>query len=59
VAAEAGPLYNPWLVWREVCVDTRDPVRTIAQARLVIVHAMHEAVRSVDLVFRAAGTNAI
>ena len=26
---------------------------------LAIVHAMHEAVRSVDLVFHAAGTNAI
>jgi alkylation response protein AidB-like acyl-CoA dehydrogenase len=31
----------------------------IAQARLAITHGMHEAVRSVDLVFHAAGTNAI
>jgi indole-3-acetate monooxygenase len=36
-----------------------DPSLAIAQARLSIVHAMHEAVRSVDLVFHAAGTNAI
>ena len=33
--------------------------RTIARARLAITHAMHEAVRAVDLVFHAAGTNAI
>jgi indole-3-acetate monooxygenase len=29
------------------------------QARLAITHALHEAVRSVDLVFHAAGTNAV
>lgn len=33
--------------------------REIAQARLAITHGMHEAVRAVDLVFHAAGTNAI
>ena len=42
-----------------VCSDRSDPSIAIAQARLAIVHAMHEAVRSVDLVFHAAGTNAI
>lgn len=31
----------------------------IAQARLSLVHAMHESVRAVDRVFHAAGTNAI
>jgi alkylation response protein AidB-like acyl-CoA dehydrogenase len=31
----------------------------VARARLAITHAMHEAVRSVDLVFHAAGTNAV
>lgn len=31
----------------------------IAQARLALVHAMHESVRAVDKVFHAAGTNAI
>jgi alkylation response protein AidB-like acyl-CoA dehydrogenase len=31
----------------------------IVQARLAITHGMHEAARSVDLVFHAAGTNAV
>jgi hypothetical protein len=31
----------------------------IAQARLAITHGMHEVVRAVDLVFHAAGTNAV
>jgi len=31
----------------------------VAQARLAITHAMHEAVRCVDLIFHAAGTNAV
>ena len=46
-------------LWETVCSGAADPSITIAQARLAIVHAMHEAVRSVDLVFHAAGTNAI
>ncbi len=45
--------------WEAVCGDASDPSLAIAQARLAIVHGMHEAVRSVDLVFHAAGTNAI
>jgi indole-3-acetate monooxygenase len=45
--------------WEAVCSNSSDPSLAIAQARLAIVHAMHEAVRSVDLVFHAAGTNAI
>ena len=32
-------------------------MRLVVQARLAITHALHEAVRSVDLVFHAAGTN--
>jgi alkylation response protein AidB-like acyl-CoA dehydrogenase len=36
-----------------------DPSLAIARARLAITHGMHEAVRAVDLVFHAAGTNAI
>ena len=36
-----------------------DPSLAIAKARLAITHGMHEAVRAVDLVFHAAGTNAI
>jgi len=46
-------------LWEATCSGAPDPSRDIAQARLAIVHAMHEAVRSVDLVFHAAGTNAI
>jgi len=36
-----------------------DPSLAIARARLAITHAIHEAVRAVDMVFHAAGTNAI
>jgi indole-3-acetate monooxygenase len=36
-----------------------DQSLAIAKARLAITHGMHEAVRAVDLVFHAAGTNAI
>jgi indole-3-acetate monooxygenase len=46
-------------LWEEACAGVADPSVAIAQARLAIVHAMHAAVRSVDLVFHAAGTNAI
>ncbi len=38
---------------------TADPSLAIARARLAITHAIHEAVRAVDVVFHAAGTNAI
>jgi alkylation response protein AidB-like acyl-CoA dehydrogenase len=31
----------------------------IVQARLAIAHSIHEAVRAVDIVFHAAGTNAV
>ena len=36
----------------------QDPSVEIANMRLAITHAGHEAVRAVDLVFQAAGTNA-
>ena len=45
--------------WEAVCAGMPDPGREIAQARLAITHGMHEAVRAVDLVFHAAGTNAL
>ena len=45
--------------WRAVCDGVAELDGPIAQARLAIVHAMHEAVRAVDLVFHAAGTNAV
>ena len=45
--------------WEAVDTGVPDPGRAIAQARLAITHGMHEAVRAVDLVFHAAGTNAL
>jgi indole-3-acetate monooxygenase len=45
--------------WEAVCAGVPDPSREIAQARLAITHGMQEAVRAVDLVFHAAGTNAL
>ncbi|HEY1933214.1 MAG TPA: acyl-CoA dehydrogenase family protein [Acetobacteraceae bacterium] len=45
--------------WAAANDRAADPGPVIAQARLAIVHAMHEAVRAVDLVFHAAGTNAV
>ena len=35
------------------------PSPEIAQARLAITHSIHQAARAVDLLFHAAGTNAI
>jgi alkylation response protein AidB-like acyl-CoA dehydrogenase len=46
-------------LWEELCTGSADISLAIAQARLAIVHGMHAAVRAVDLVFHAAGTNAI
>lgn len=45
--------------WAAVGNGIEDPGPMVADARLAIVHAMHEAVRAVDLVFHAAGTNAV
>lgn len=45
--------------WRLVTAGEKDLDVAITQARLAITHAMHEAARSVDLVFHAAGTNAV
>ena len=46
-------------LWRALCAGETPSDHAIAQGRLSIVHAMHEAVRAVDKVFHAAGTNAI
>ena len=46
-------------LWRTLCAGEAPSDQQIAQARLALVHAMHEAVRAVDKVFHAAGTNAI
>lgn len=45
--------------WDAIEEGRSDITYDLAQVRFAIVHAMHEAVRSVDLVFHAAGTNAI
>jgi alkylation response protein AidB-like acyl-CoA dehydrogenase len=58
-AARAYVLDSVGTAWVAACNDAPDPSHAIAQARLAITHGMHEAVRSVDLVFHAAGTNAI
>jgi alkylation response protein AidB-like acyl-CoA dehydrogenase len=42
-----------------LCAGEAPSDQMIAQGRLALVHAMHEAVRAVDKVFHAAGTNAI
>jgi indole-3-acetate monooxygenase len=46
-------------LWRTLCAGKTPSDQEIAQGRLSLVHAMHEAVRAVDKVFHAAGTNAI
>jgi alkylation response protein AidB-like acyl-CoA dehydrogenase len=45
--------------WEAVCTSAPEPGLAIARARLAITHGMHEAVRAVDRVFHAAGTNAV
>ena len=46
-------------LWEATKSGSSDLTHPIAQVRLAVVHGMHEAVRSVDLVFHTAGTNAI
>jgi alkylation response protein AidB-like acyl-CoA dehydrogenase len=46
-------------LWLALCAGQTPSDQMIAQGRLALVHAMHEAVRAVDKVFHAAGTNAI
>ena len=58
-AARAYVIAAVGAAWEATCSNEADPTRKIADARLAITHAMHEATRSVEIVFRAAGTNAI
>ncbi len=58
-AARAYVLSAVGTAWEAVCAGAPDPGPAIAQARLAITHGMHEALRAVDLVFHAAGTNAV
>ena len=58
-AARAYVIDAVGTAWEAVRADVPNPSREIAQARLAVTHGMHEAVRAVDLVFHAAGTNAL
>jgi len=58
-AARAYVLTSVEAAWEAVCAGVPDPSHEIAQARLAITHGMHEAVRVVDRLFHAAGTNGI
>ena len=58
-AARAYVMEAVGTAWEVVGAGVPDPSLAIAQARLAITHGIHEAVRAVDLVFHAAGTNAI
>ena len=62
-AARAYVLHAVGAAWDAVCAErgdsAPDPMPHIVQARLAITHSIHEAVRAVDLVFHAAGTNAV
>ena len=46
-------------LWAALLAGETNTGPLVAQGRLAITHAIHEAVRAVDLVFHAAGTNAI
>jgi alkylation response protein AidB-like acyl-CoA dehydrogenase len=46
-------------LWTRVGEGQSDLDAAVMQARLAIAHGMHEAVRTVDLIFHAAGTNAV
>ncbi len=45
--------------WQAAVEDSPDPSAQITQARLAITHAVRESVRAVDLLFHAAGSNAV
>ena len=58
-AARAYVIDATATAWQAVCRDDPNLDQPVAQVRLAIAHGMREAVRAVDLVFHAAGTNAI
>jgi len=57
--ARAYVLDSVGRAWRAVCDGDEDPSWEIAQARLAITRGMWESVRAVDILFHAAGTNAV
>lgn len=58
-AARAHVLNTVGSVWSAACDRKEDLTHEIAQARLAITYAMWESAKAVDLLFHAAGTNAI
>jgi hypothetical protein len=58
-AARAYVADSVGTLWDAVRCDFFDPSIAVAPARPAIARAMHGAVRSVDLVCQAAGSNAI
>ncbi len=58
-AARAYIISAVGAAWEAVEQGVADPSREIVQARLAMTHGMHEAVRATNLVFHAAGTNAV
>jgi indole-3-acetate monooxygenase len=58
-AARAYVLFAVGDLWARASRGERDIDAAVVQARLAITHGMQQAVRAVDLVFHAAGTNAV
>ena len=46
-------------MWQAIQSYKPDPSQEILQARLAITHAVHESARAIDLLYHAAGTNAV
>ncbi len=57
--ARAYVLDTVGTLWESSCQGALDPGSQVLQARLAITHAIRESVRAVDMLFHAAGTNAI
>ena len=58
-AARAYVVDSVGSVWNAVCQGVEDLDTLVARARLSITHAIWESVKAVDLLFHAAGTNAV
>lgn len=58
-AARAYVVESVRTAWQAACDGTLDAKRHGLPLRLAITHSMHEAMRAVDIVFHAAGTNAV
>ena len=58
-AARSYVLSAVGTLWALASAGSTDLDHAIAQSRLAITHGMHEARRAVDLLFHAAGTNAV